>query len=137
MILVDTGPLIALFNPRDAEHAFCRTLLRTVREPLVTTMSVLTEAFHMLGPASRGAENLRLFVQRGGLSVWFMDTAGLQRAFELMVQYADHPMDLADASLIVAAEVLPADSIFTIDRRDFSTYRVRRGHRLEALQILS
>jgi predicted nucleic acid-binding protein len=32
--------------------------------------------------------------------------ADLQRAFELMEQYADHPMDFADASLIVAAEAL-------------------------------
>ncbi len=136
MILVDTGPLVALFDPRDAEHASCRTTLQTLREPMVTTVSVLTEAFHMLGPASRGADNLRSFVQRGGLSVWFMDMSGLQRAFELMDQYADHPMDLADASLVVAAEVLPAHTIFTIDRRDFATYRVRRGHRSESLQML-
>ena len=137
MILVDTGPLIALFDPRDAQHAFCRTILQTIREGLVTTVAVLTEAFHMLGPASHGARNLRLFIQQGGLSVWFMDPTSVQRAFELMEQYADHPMDLADASLLVAAEMLPAHRIFTIDRQDFATYRVRRGHRLESLQMLS
>lgn len=137
MILVDTGPLIALFDPRDAQHAFCRTILQTIREGLVTTVAVLTEAFHMLGPASHGARNLRLFIQQGGLSVWFMDPTSVQRAFELMEQYADHPMDLADASLLVAAEMLPAQRIFTIDRQDFATYRVRRGHRLDSLQMLS
>jgi predicted nucleic acid-binding protein len=46
-------------------------------------------------------------------------------------------MDLADASLLVAAEVLPTHRIFTIDRQDFATYRVRRGHRFESLQMLS
>ena len=137
MILVDTGPLVALFDPRDAEHASCRTILQGLRDPLVTTIPVLTEAFHMLGPAGRGARNLRSFVQRGGLSVWFMDSSAVQRAFELMEQYADHPMDLADASLLVAAEVLSAHRIFTIDRQDFATYRVRRGHRFESLQMLS
>jgi len=136
VILVDTGPLVALFDPRDAEHASCRTTLQTIRDRLVTTVPVLTEAFHMLGPAGRGARKLRSFVQRSGLSVWFMDTPGIQRAFELMEQYADHPMDLADASLLVAAETLPAYSIFTVDRQDFGTYRVRRGHRLESLQML-
>ena len=50
-----------------------------------------------------------------------MDGVGLRRAFELMEQYADHPMDLADASLSVAAEVLPTRKIFTIDRQDFAT----------------
>jgi predicted nucleic acid-binding protein len=66
-----------------------------------------------------------------------MDATSLQRAFELMAQYGDHPMDLADASLLVAAETLPAYSIFTIDRQDFATYRVRRGHRMTSLQMLS
>ncbi len=136
MILVDTGPLIALFNPRDGQHTRCHTLLRTLREPLVTTVPVLTEAFHMLGPGGRGASNLQMFIQRDGLSVWFLDATRLQHAFDLMAQYADHPMDLADASLLVAAEVLSIRQVSTIDRQDFATYRVQRGHRLEALEIL-
>jgi len=63
----------------------------------------LTEAFHLLNPSSLGAENLRSFVVRGGLSIWFMDEMALIHSFELMEKYADHPMDLADASLIAAA----------------------------------
>ena len=66
-----------------------------------------------------------------------MDEAGLQRAFELMEQYADHPMDLADASLIVAAEILLTRKIFTIDRQDFATYRIRRGHRYYGVDIIA
>ena len=53
-----------------------------------------------------------------------------------MERYADHPMDLADASLVTAAEALSTRRIFTIDRNDFSTYRVRRGHRNEAFEIV-
>lgn len=136
MILVDTGPLIALFDPKDASHRRCRQVLETVREPLVTTVAVLTETFHMLSPASRGADALRDFVARGGATVWFFDAAGLLRAFELMEQYADHPMDLADASLVVAAEVLATSKVFTIDRQDFQTYRVRRGHRSTKMEII-
>ena len=40
--------------------------------------------------------------------------------------YADRPMDLAAASLVVAAEALESRNIFTIDRAVFATYRVRR-----------
>jgi hypothetical protein len=54
-----------------------------------------------------------------------------------MERYADHPMDLADASLVVAAESLGTRRVFTIDRRDFATYRVRRGHRSHAMEIVS
>jgi len=41
MILVDTGPLVALFEPQDAQHAHCRAVLRTLREPLMTTVAGL------------------------------------------------------------------------------------------------
>jgi len=54
-----------------------------------------------------------------------------------MIQYADHPMDLADASLVVLAEVLKSRRIFTIDRGDFLTYRIRQGHRHLAFEILT
>ena len=44
MILVDTGPLVAHFDPQDAQHAHCREVLRTLQEPLFTTVAVLAEA---------------------------------------------------------------------------------------------
>jgi predicted nucleic acid-binding protein len=50
--------------------------------------------------------------------------------------YADRPMDLAAASLVVAAEALESRNIFTIDRAVFATYRVRRGHRHYALEVM-
>ncbi len=136
MILVDTGPLVALFDPRDGQHHRCVRALKEIRDPIATTTPVLTEAFHMLRPGSIGSDRLREFVEIGGLSVWFFDRSTLTRALELMELYADHPMDLADASLVTAAEVLATRRVFTIDRRDFETYRVRRGHRHHAMQIV-
>lgn len=137
MILVDTGPLVALFDVRDDQHERCVGVLKGIREPISTTVPVLTEAFHMLGPASLGSDRLREFIENRGLSIWFVDRAALTRAFELMELYADHPMDLADASLVVAAETLATRKIFTIDRKDFQTYRVRRGHRYYPVEIVS
>lgn len=136
MILLDTGPIAALFDPKDPSHPRCREVLRTLREPLVTTVPVLTEAFHMLSPGSRGANAVRDFIVRRGATLWFFDTPGLLRAFELMERYADRPMDLADASLVVAGEALATTRIFTIDRTDFATYRIRRGHRSVGLEII-
>ena len=45
-------------------------------------------------------------------------------------------MDFADASLVAAAESLSLQKVFTIDRRDFHTCRVRRGHRHIAFDII-
>ena len=76
------------------------------------------------------------FVAEGGLTIWFFDDAGLGRAFELVVRYDNVPMDLADASLVVAAERLNARKVFTIDRSDFGVYRIQRGHRHLAFEVL-
>ncbi len=130
MILIDTGPLVALFDPLDASHARCVKTLGVIREPIATTVPVLTEAFHLLRPASKGAECLKDFVSESGLRVLFLDNSGLMRAFALMAQYADAPMDLADASLVTVAEARNLSTIFTIDRKDFEVYRLKRGHRL-------
>jgi len=45
-------------------------------------------------------------------------------------------MDLADASLVVAAESLGTRKVFTIDRSDFDTHRVRRGHGQYVFDVL-
>ncbi len=137
MILVDTGPLVALFDPADQDHKRCVAVLKGIDEPLCTTIPVLTEAFQLLDPGSIGAQRLMDFVTGHGLNVWYLDDKFLIRMFELMVQYADHPMDLADASLVAYAEALKVRKVFTIDRTDFSRYRIKRGHRHSTFEILS
>jgi hypothetical protein len=135
LILADTGPLVALFDPRDALHTGAVVALEKMRAPLITTTPVLTEAFHMLSPGSHGARQLRAFVSGRGLSVWLFTVPAVGRAFELMDRYADRPMDFADASLVVAAEAIPTRRIFTFDRDDFATYRIKRGHRHLTFQM--
>lgn len=136
MILIDTGPLVALFNPKDNYHAHCRSVLQSLREPLLTTVPVLTEAFHLLVPGSKGALALGTFVQKKGIAVWSLDDDGLKMALLLMEKYADKPMDLADASLVSAAQVLETQRIFTIDRSDFLTYRILSGHSYKSFELL-
>jgi hypothetical protein len=48
----------------------------------------------------------------------------------LMSKYQDLPMDLADASLVAAAEGLGARRVFTLDR-DFHVYRFADGATVE------
>ena len=55
--------------------------------------------------------------------VWFLDGQTFERV-RVMVQYADAPMDLVDASLVVATESLDLRKLFTVDGHDFSTYRI-------------
>ncbi|MBS1225917.1 MAG: hypothetical protein H6R24_2595, partial [Proteobacteria bacterium] len=66
MILVDTGPLVALFDPEDGDHDRCVKRLVVIEEPLCTTIPVLTEAFHLLNPGSIGSQRLMDFIAGGG-----------------------------------------------------------------------
>lgn len=50
--------------------------------------------------------------------------------------HADRPIDLADASLIAVAELLETRKVFTLDANEFGVYRVRRGHRHYAVEII-
>jgi uncharacterized protein len=136
VILVDTGPLVALFDPLDGSHLGAKDTLAGLADRLVTTVPVLTEAFHLLDPASQGSQSLRRFIVQRGLALWWMSERSLHRAFRLMDDYADHPMDLADASLVAAAEALRTTKVFTIDRRDFRTYRAKIGRTLRSFTIL-
>lgn len=128
MILVDTGPLVALFNGRDHHHEYCREILEKLDEDLLTTAPVLTEAFHLLRPTIHRVSGLMDFVRHGGIGVFHMDDRNLRRSFDLMLRYADLPMDLADASIVSAAEEVGTKSVFTLDYKHFATYRIRRGY---------
>lgn len=130
-LLVDAGALIALANIRDQYHDSVSRALERFFGDLVTTWPAVAEACHIL-PGHLGPPLL------GWLSTTRWRTLGMERAAprvrELMLKYADRPMDLADASTIWAAEQTGARRILTTDRTDFEIYRTKSGQRLEILQ---
>ena len=120
-ILVDAGPLIALFDSSDAHHAKVRDLIRDRPAQLVTTWPVITEASHMLDFDVRAQLDFLRWVSAGGVTLYEIDGAAIERIIELTSKYRDRPMDLADASLVIAAERLKLYEVISIDR-DFDIY---------------
>lgn len=121
MILIDTGPLVALFDSSDRYHKTCLESLKGFEGPLLTIWPVLTEAFYLLGFSWQAQDNLWEFVIRGGLKISHLD--GIERCRGLMEEYRDLPMDLADAALVALAEEKRITQIFTLDHKDFTVYR--------------
>jgi predicted nucleic acid-binding protein len=118
--------LIALFDASDASHQRCRVALHDFRYRFVTSWPVLTEAFHFLDrPAARSL--LWDFVLSGVVRPEDILKGDLGRMRALMEQYADLPMDFADASLLVLAERLRVSRVFTLDRRGFTVFRPRHA----------
>lgn len=123
--LIDTGALLALLDRDDAWHERCCDAFRSLRYPLATTAAVLAELFHLLGTNPRGIATAWRFIRSGAVTVLPITDDDTARLEELMEQYADRPMDLADATLVLLAERESLSTVFTIDHDDFETYRVR------------
>jgi len=134
MIIVDSGYWFGLFDRKDMNHAACKAFLVQCREPMITTFPVLTEALHLLMRrenkhlAFEFLKLLETLQQQGNFSTFALNDGYLPRLHELMKQYADLPMDLADASLVLLAEELGHGRIVSTDRRDFHTYRWKNRH---------
>ena len=125
MVIADTGFWLALANRRDRFHEPARAALQDVREPLTTTMAVLTETCHLLSHrlGSNAAVTFMESVSAGACHVQPLASADLPRVVELMRKYSDLPMGLADASLVLLAARSGDGRILSTDQRDFQTYR--------------
>ena len=127
VVLVDTGPLVALFDPSDRAREACRaTLAALERADLVTTEAVITEASFLLDFSADAQSALQTFLAAGRPRVVAIEPHDRSRVAALTTKYRDLPMDYADATLVILAERLGTTTIFTLDRRDFAMYRVGR-----------
>jgi uncharacterized protein len=126
-ILVDTGPLVAIFDPSDRERDSCLQELRRLEgRKLVTSLAVVTEATYLLDFSLQAQQALLTFIADGALEIADFGGSSVGRARELMTKYHDLPMDFADATLVVLAELIGTTAIFSLDRRDFGLYRQRK-----------
>jgi uncharacterized protein len=138
MIIVDTGFWLALANRNDSYHTQATAVLANLNEPLITTWAVITETCYLL-LTTMGNNTQVSFINNlflGGFTVFDLQPHHGKRICELMEKYADLPMDLADASLIVLAEQLGHGRILSIDFRDFNAYRWKNRHPFENLMLL-
>jgi uncharacterized protein len=132
-VLVDAGPLVALVDRSDPYHRRCATALDRIRDPLLTVWPAFTEAMHLLRYDARDQRALWDVVGAGALTFAGLAADDCPRMRELMWQYRDLPMDLADAALVRVAEREGLRRIFTVDRHDFEIYRPHRFGRFEIL----
>ncbi len=131
-LILDTGPLVALLDADQRDHARCVAFFEGWRGPVVTTEAVVTEATHLLATDTRGPAACVDFFVKGGATIVNGGIARMQRVLELVRRYGDVPMDYADATLVALAEELRAADVFTLDRRGFLAYRwaARRAFRV-------
>ena len=133
-VLVDTGPLVAIFSARDAFHKTCVAQLAALARPMLTCWPVVTEALWMLrGRPDAARRLLGSFEVDGLLRFAPLDESDLPGIARILAVYANIRPQLADAALVHLAEREDQHTIFTLDRRDFSIYRISGDRALHVI----
>ncbi|NER00150.1 MAG: PIN domain-containing protein [Cyanothece sp. SIO2G6] len=137
MIITDTGFWLALLDQRDQHHTTAKQALRQYDENLITTWCVVTETcYFLLNRKGVGVQTAFIrSINQGLFAIFNLESHHAPRIAELMQKYADLPMDLADASLVILAEHPGHGRILSVDQRDFNAYRWKQHHPFENLLI--
>jgi uncharacterized protein len=130
--LIDTGVIVAVVDRKDPWHASCVEAVREFRPPLLTSVAVLAEVFHLLCRDRVDIEVTWDFLGSGIVAIGPITDADLPHLHSLMSKYGDQPMDFADATLVHLARRESIDTILTLDR-DFEAYRIEGRKRFNIL----
>lgn len=122
IVLVDTGPLVALLNRRETHHDWARQQFSLLQPPLLTCEAVLSEACFLLRDIPSGPDALLQLMSRGVVNTRFDLGSEVTTVARLMKRYANAPMSLADACLVRMAELHADSSVLTLDSH-FRIYR--------------
>lgn len=119
--ICDTGPLLAYLNRNDPHHEWAIAQMKHVRAPVLVCEPVLTEVVYFMREDGLTIDSLFQMLEREAIRLAFDLSAHWPRIRTVMSRYRQ--MDLADASVVVRAELHARSQVLTIDRRDFSVYR--------------
>lgn len=122
-LLLDTGFLVALVDPRDRDHQECLSVWSELRARFVSAEGVLVEAAHLLRKRPGTFERAVNIVRSVETTFVHGDAGRFDRAVRHMKRYQDVPMDFVDAMLVTIAEDAQVGEVLTLDRRGFETYR--------------
>ena len=136
-VLADTGPIVAILSRRDQYHKTCVEALRDMPGPLFTCWPVITEVAWLLRRDSNAIQQLLGSIDIGLFEMLTLTTADAKPIAAIMKKYRDIRIQLADASLVHLAARDGLDTVFTLDRRDFSVYRLPRGRAFRIIPELS
>lgn len=122
--LIDTGAILALLDLDDEWHEACVDAYDKHRLPWLTTEAVLTETLHLLMRNLGDSRGVWRLLRAGAIQMSSIANEELSQIEALMHDYADRPMDFADATLVHVAARERLTTILTVDHDDFETYRL-------------
>jgi hypothetical protein len=125
---------VALIDRSESNHHKCVQWFKGFSGRLYSTEAVLTEVLYLLNFSITAQKAAFDFVLELIVEIIPTDIDSTRQARALMAKYADLPMDYADATLVTLAENAAVSRIVTLDKKDFSIYRLPGG---KSFKILS
>jgi predicted nucleic acid-binding protein len=127
LAVVDTGPLYAVVDADDQDHARCRALLERRDLELVVPALVIAEAAYLIGRRLGPAVEAAFVRGLAELEVEGPTSQDWSAIADLVDRYGDFPLGTTDSSVAVLADRLDTDLIVTLDRRHFAALRRPTG----------
>ena len=134
-LVLDTGPLYASLDRRDADHQACRRLIETAMEPLVVPAPVLVEVDYWVRKWLHAGVLVVLLddIIEGAYKIENLLPEDYRRIRELCDRYADADIGFVDAAVLAICERLNEPKLATLDHRHFGLLRPRH---VDALRLL-
>lgn len=123
--ILDTCPWVALIDRSESMHDNCVRWFRDYSGKLYSTEAVLTEVLYLLSFSVKAQTAALDFVLKSVVELIPASGESLKKVRVLMKKYSDLPMDYADATIVCLAMDTGIQNIITLDKRDFSIYRIR------------
>ncbi|EDN69594.1 conserved hypothetical protein [Beggiatoa sp. PS] len=127
MLIADTGAIYAFYDGSDQYHESVRILINKNAGNIIIPEIILVEIDYLLGRLL-GIDAELDFLQdifHGVYRLHPLNSSILQRCSNLMAQYHDLKLGLADAAVMATAEELNIYQILTVDERDFRAVRLQ------------
>lgn len=125
MLIVDTGFLVALYIRRDKLYQHALSFLQQNQQALITVAPVIVESCYFLDAKAKTA--LLNWVVCGGIKIVDIPVTVFDQIAQTIEKYADHDIDFTDASLVWLANEYEQQRILTVDKADFSTFRLKNN----------
>lgn len=123
--ILDTGPWVALIDRSESMHDMCVRWFKDYSGKLYSTEAVLTEVLYLLNFSVKAQTAAIDFVLKSVVELIPASGESLKKVRALMRKYSDPPMDYADATIVCLGMDAGIKNIITLDKKDFSIYRIR------------
>lgn len=128
-VIADSGAIYALYDADDKHHAAVSGVLKKERGSIIIPTVILAEIDYLLREFLGVDAEIDFLngIASTAYNLEPLQSTDLNRCRELIAQYRDLDIGLADAAIVATSERLGVERILTVDTRDFRAIKPAKG----------